>query len=256
MASCTVWQKVSKGPVCAKTSREAKIRASSSPVRRPRKTAPGSAWSRLGRLGPSPTTTTRTPSSPQTAGQHFDLLLGGEAADVADDELAVRGEFAAQRLVPQFGAEAGGVHAPRPQPHPGHTVCLQVVQGRAGRGEGEVGGRVDGADAPPGRGLTGAHVGAGVSGQVGLVDGHGGDAEPGGGGHAADAEDEGAGEVDDVGTVLDDRGGHPAAGQGDADLGVAGEREGGDTDDGARRQGIGPGPGTGGGGRSATTSGE
>lgn len=41
MASWMVWQNVSNGPVCAKTSSEAKIRASSFPVRRPRKTAPG-----------------------------------------------------------------------------------------------------------------------------------------------------------------------------------------------------------------------
>ncbi len=49
--------------------------------------------------------------------------------------------------------------------------------------------------------------------------------------------------------MLDDRRGHASAGEGDADLGVTRERQGGDTDDGARRQGIGPGPGTGRGGR-------
>ena len=36
------------------------------------------------------------------------------------------------------------------------------------------------------------------------------------------------------------RRGDASAGEGDADLGVAGEREGGDTDDGARRRGVGP----------------
>jgi hypothetical protein len=50
------------------------------------------------------------------SGEEFDLLLGGEPADVADDQLAVRGEFAAQRLVPVVGAETDGVHAARPQP--------------------------------------------------------------------------------------------------------------------------------------------
>lgn len=123
-----------------------------------------------------------------------------------------------------FGAEADGVHTARPQPHPGHTVCLQVVQGRAGRGERPVGGGVDGADAPPGGGFARAHVRTGVTGEVGLVDGDGGDAEPGGGGHAADAEDEGTGQVDDVGAVFGDRGGDASAGESDADLGVAGER--------------------------------
>jgi hypothetical protein len=60
--------------------------------------------------------------------------------------------------------------------------------------------------------------------EVGLVHGDGGDAEPGGGRHAADAEDEGAGQVDDVGAVFGDRGGDASAGEGDPDLGVAGER--------------------------------
>jgi hypothetical protein len=128
-------------------------------------------------------------------------------------------------------------------------VCLQIVQGRAGRGEGAVGGGVHGADAPPGGGLARTHVRTGISGEVGLVDGHGGDTEPSGGGHAADAEDEGAGQVDDVGTVLGDRRGHAPAGEGDADLGVAREREGGDSDDGARREGVHAGLGAGRGGR-------
>ena len=126
------------------------------------------------------------------------------------------------------------------------TPCVvQVAQGRAGRGEGAVGGGVDGADPAPGRGLARADVGAGVAGQVGLVDGDGGDAEPGGGRHAADAEHEGAGQVDEVGAVLGDRGGDAAAGEGDADLGIAGQRQGGDTDDGARApsaSGAVPGP--------------
>ncbi len=66
------------------------------------------------------------------------------------------------------------------------------------------------------------------------MDGHGGEPEPCGGGHAPDAEDEGACQVDEVGAVFGDRGGDAPAGQGDADLRVAGEREGGDPDDGAR----------------------
>lgn len=179
-------------------------------------------------------------------GEELDLLLGGEPADVADDQLTVRGEFPADGLVPQFGTEARRVHSALPQLHPGHAVRLQVVQGGAGGREGEVGGGVDGADAPPGGGLARVDVCAGVSGQVGLVDGHGGDAEPGGGGHTAYAEDEGAGQMDDVRAVLGDRGGDASAGEGDADLGVAGERQGGDTDDGARRRGVGPVPGGGG----------
>jgi hypothetical protein len=47
--------------------------------------------------------------------------------------------------------------------------------------------------------------------------------------------------------VLDDGGGDASAGEGDADLGVARERKGGDTDDGARRRGVGPATGGGGG---------
>ena len=93
---------------------------------------------------------------PADPGEQLDLLLGGEPADVADDQLAVRGELAAQRLVPEAGAEAHGVDAARPQLHPGHAVRLQVLQGRAGRREGAVGGGVDGADAPPGGRLAGA----------------------------------------------------------------------------------------------------
>jgi hypothetical protein len=49
--------------------------------------------------------------------------------------------------------------------------------------------------------------------------------------------------VDDVGPVLGDGRGQAAAGQGDPDLGIARERKGGDTDDGARRLGVGPGTG-------------
>jgi hypothetical protein len=52
--------------------------------------------------------------------------------------------------------------------------------------------------------------------------------------------------VDDIGTVLDEGGGQAAAGEGDAHLGVAGEREGGDVDDGARRGGVGLAAGRGG----------
>jgi hypothetical protein len=51
--------------------------------------------------------------------------------------------------------------------------------------------------------------------------------------------------VDHIGTVLDEGGGQAAAGEGDADLGVAGEREGGDVDDGARRRAVGLVPGRG-----------
>lgn len=49
--------------------------------------------------------------------------------------------------------------------------------------------------------------------------------------------------MDDVGPVLDDGRGEAAAGQSDTDLGVARERQGGDSDDGARRLSIGPGTG-------------
>jgi hypothetical protein len=45
--------------------------------------------------------------------------------------------------------------------------------------------------------------------------------------------------VHDVGAVLDERRGQAPAGEGDADLGVAGEREGGDVDDRARRESAG-----------------
>ncbi|GHE36744.1 hypothetical protein GCM10017771_54850 [Streptomyces capitiformicae] len=55
--------------------------------------------------------------------------------------------------------------------------------------------------------------------------------------------------MDDVGPVFDDRRGDSAAGQGDADLGVARERKGGHADDGARRLKIGCGSDAGGGGR-------
>ncbi len=181
-------------------------------------------------------------------GEEFDVLLGGEPAHVADDQFAVRGEFAAQRLVTVLWPETYGVHATRPQPDPGHTVRLQVTEGGAGGGQGAVGGGVHGADPPPGGRFAGAHVGAGVSGQVGLVDGDGRDAQPGGGGHAADAEDEGAGEVHQVGAVRKERRGEPSAGEGDPDLGVAGEREGGDPDDRARGVRVRSAAGSGGGG--------
>ncbi len=49
--------------------------------------------------------------------------------------------------------------------------------------------------------------------------------------------------MDHIGTVLDEGGGQAAAGEGDAHLGVAGEREGRDVDDGARHEGVGLVPG-------------
>jgi hypothetical protein len=52
--------------------------------------------------------------------------------------------------------------------------------------------------------------------------------------------------VDHVGPVFDEGGGYTSAGEGDADLGIAREREGGDTDDGAGRLGVRPGAGGGG----------
>jgi hypothetical protein len=48
--------------------------------------------------------------------------------------------------------------------------------------------------------------------------------------------------VDDVRAVFDEGGGDASAGEGDTDLGVAREREGGDTDDGTRREGVGSAP--------------
>ncbi len=53
--------------------------------------------------------------------------------------------------------------------------------------------------------------------------------------------------MDDVGPVLGERGGETAAGQGDTDLGVAGERKGGHADDGTRRLVVGRVVGGGGG---------
>ncbi len=107
------------------------------------------------------------------------------------------------------------VSTPRGQSRTRGTPCSSRSDRAALDGaRGAVGGAVHGADPPPGGGLSGAHVGAGVAGQVGLVDGDGGDAEPGGGGHAADAEDEGAGQVDHVGAVRDEGGGEASAGAG------------------------------------------
>ena len=149
------------------------------------------------------------------------MLLGGEPADVSDDQLAVRGEATAQRLVTQFGPETRGVDAPLPQPYPRHAVFREVADGGAGRGERAVGGAVDGADPAPRGRLAGAHIGACVAGEVGLVDGDGGDAEPGGGRHATHAEHEGAGQVDEVGAVSGDGRRDAPAGQRHPHLRVA-----------------------------------
>ncbi|MDQ0912232.1 hypothetical protein QFZ22_008217 [Streptomyces canus] len=65
----------------------------------------------------------------------------------------------------------------------------------------------------------------------------------------ADHDDLDALQTARVGQVLGDRGGCAPAGEGDADLGVAREGEGGATDDGARRQGVHAVPGAGCGGR-------
>ena len=190
------------GPVCAKTSSEAKIRASSSPVAAAEEDGAGQRLGEAGRLGPSPTTTTRTPGSAADAGQQLDVLLRGEPADVADDQLAVRGELAAQRLVAAARAGSGRCPHRAATGSTRGTPCVFRSRTDALDGsEGEVGGGVHGAEPAPGGGLAGAHVGAGVAGEVGLVDGDGGHAEPGGGGHAPDAEDEGAGQVDEVGAV-------------------------------------------------------
>ncbi len=115
---------------------------------------------------------------------------------------------------------------------------LQVAQGGGGRGEGAVGGAVHGAEAAPGGAPARPHVRARVAGEVGLVDGDGGDAEAGGGRHPAHAEDERPGEVDEVGAVRGDGRGDPAAGQGDPYLRIAGQGQGGHPDDGAGGVGV------------------
>ena len=119
--------------------------------------------------------------------------------------------------------EAVGVDAARPQPQAPDAVPRQVAHGRGGGREGAVGGGVHGPETAPGRAFAGAHVGAGVSGQIGLVDGEGGDLEPGGGGHGAHTEDERTRQVDQVGPVALDRGGDAAARQGEAHLRIAGQ---------------------------------
>ncbi|MFK4541705.1 allophanate hydrolase subunit 1 [Streptomyces tendae] len=196
-------------------------------------------------------TAAEVPPAPPRAGDVVEIPVRYDGPDLAEvaghwgvaaDEVArvhAGTEFRVSfcGFAPGFGYLTGlpaRYAVPRPQPDPGHTVRLEVPQGRAGRGEGEVGRGVHGAVAPPGGRLARPRVRTRVAGEVGLVAGHGRDAEPGGGGHATDAEDEGPRQVDEVGAVLGDRGRDPPTGQGDADLRVAGEREGGDPDDAAR----------------------
>jgi hypothetical protein len=75
-ASCTVWQNVSKGPVCTKTSRLAYACASSSPVLNPRKAAPGNRLTSWRRSGPSPTTTSATPGVARNADSRSTFFSG------------------------------------------------------------------------------------------------------------------------------------------------------------------------------------
>lgn len=166
------------------------------------------------------------------------MLLRRQPSHVSDEPLPAGRELTAQGLVAQPGTEPHGVDTPRPQAYPGHAVFGEVAQGGGGGGEGAVRGAVHGAHAAPGGALAGAQIGAGVAGQVGLVDGHGRESEPGGHGHAPHPEDERTREVDEFGAVPGERGGEPSAGQGYADLRIAGQGEGGDAHHGAGCSGV------------------
>ena len=164
-----------------------------------------------------------------------DLLLVRQPPHEAHELLAVRGELGAQRLVPLGGMESAGVDAAAPQVHASHPLAVQLPDGERRRRERQRGHVVQARHVAPQDVLQprGAVPGR-VAGDLGLVDGHGGDAELLGRLHRAPAQHEGGGDVHHVRGEVGEHaaqpahraGGHPhggVPGQGHGGQGAHGE---------------------------------
>lgn len=83
--------------------------------------------------------------------QQGDVLPRRQPAHVADEQVAARGEFAAQPLVAVPGLEAPRVDAAGPEAYPRDAVRGEVRGRGEGRGEGTVRPAVHGAQPAPGQ---------------------------------------------------------------------------------------------------------
>ena len=139
-------------------------------------------------------------------GQHLDPLLGGQAADVAHEQLSVLCQQRRAQLLAALGrVEAPRVHAAAPQPDVADALAEQAGRGDRGRGQRARGAVVDAAQPPPGERLAGPAepVRPRVGRQVGLVHRDRGQAEPPGHRGAVRAQEDRAGQVHHLGLVPD-----------------------------------------------------
>ncbi len=151
------------------------------------------------RLGPSPDDDEPRAGNAVQGGKVLDLLLGSEPADVADEELAVRGELRAKRVRPLGRVESLAVDAPGPELDRGRRPPVERGDRGARRRERQGRPAVDPRDVRlQRRGETRVAVPLRVAGDVGLVDRDGRDAEVIGGAERLPAEEERRCEVDDV----------------------------------------------------------
>ncbi len=167
----------------------------------------------------------RDPRHPAQHAQPLDLLLRRDPADVADDDLPVRreplpegdgvGRAPVVRVIPLQ------VHAAPPAGQPADPGLAEVVlAGRRGD-EGDIGALVHPAHVLPGDG--GGHpepVAARESGDVGLIDGDRGHADPVGGGDGLRPQEEGRGRMQHVRLEPGEDPLHLRAGQPDRELPV------------------------------------
>ncbi len=225
-ASCTVWQNVSFSPGCTNRSKPATASARASPPRKPRKVASGSSPLERGAARPLPHDDQLRAREVGDRLEVLDLLLGGEAPDVADDRLPARRDGAAPVVASPRGVESLAVDPARPASEALDSEGRELRGRRRGGGERQGGPVVDAGDVPGerGRGHRNA-VPRGIAGDVGLIDRDRRDAEVVRGSQRLPAEHERRREVDDVGAeVAQDRLETAGAREGEPHLGVVGKR--------------------------------
>src|SRR5262249_40349950 len=107
-----------------------------------------------------------------------DLLLGGESADVSDDDLAARRDVAPHELTSVPGVEPDEVDTPAPSCDGSEPALLELPCDNRRRGQRERGVAVDPPQPAPRQGCRHTEaVPADEGGKVALEDGDGGDVE-------------------------------------------------------------------------------
>jgi hypothetical protein len=143
-----------------------------------------------------------------------------EAPDVADEQLASRGEPVVQRGVTLHGSEPPQIHSPGPVVHAPDTVAPELRHRVPARRQRATCGSVDGPEPAPRHPLGGAGaVATGESRQIGLVHRDNRQSQRPGGEGGLCAENGGAGHVHDVRREVAQHLRQPRPWSGDAELG-------------------------------------